>query len=1851
LKNRCRRRFVPRALELESRRLLSYFAGSWQGQNANLDLCGPDAGVGADGYVDDEIQLSSTTAGKTISYVRMWIDGNSGAPLWESSPNADANSNAEMINVTGGSGTTYYVYFNPFGLSGPKVTTGLGQKIDVTIYYPDNTSETDQVTVGTSNPNLTTTLSAPASITWNGFSASWNGQDSAQNGGKVHISLSGLGTHTIYGAVLSDQVESPNYASFWSYGSLASAGGGTLTVNQNGNTADIAFPPIHTEASATLTLRLDWGSSYPQQAVQLPGQACDPGLTVQDISGTSNTETPSSNLQQDANNYGTIYLRSGTYSLTQPLRLYHPVTICPASGATATLQFSQPQTNGAAPSVWDDAIEIRASHVTLQGFSVQFSGPILWTHTNTLTYGVINVPQYLSPQPIDVTISNVAIQGPTQSLFDQATDPTTTVAVSSLLLDPFTSNTIGTVWRVLSGSWSDGSGMLSQTSTGATSTQKKVIAISSTPFPGAEEIEANVRLDSINGDGRAGVGLNNDSNGNGYNLVFHLSNGSLAVQLLNDNVSWSGPVTGSWTTGQWYTFKLVVVPQGGGVDALYGKVWPQGNSEPVQWTISEIVSSGNKAPGAPSFASGSSGSNDYATADFQPIPAPEPAKNGSLVWTIAPYLFSAVDSTRWQEVPGSTGWSQSGGVLSQTDTSFNTNKRVLFPMAGTAPPSMMITADVTPVFNSGDGTTIVGVGLDTDSTGSGYELAFFKNGSTLEVELWNGSAQAVISTKDSLGNLLQTGQAYGMQLLVLHQMDGTDTVLGMVWPWGNTPAHYWPMWTAGVSHTLGSPSLDGGSGQNATAQFANIQVTVPTTPALPSLSMGPALMGQITHNTLTGGGVILGNGPWTVTNNTIQGTVPGTFSQQALDLLSGHDRAISGNTISQASPYGKTARLLEMGNGETWASNDTISGNTVVNGAGMARRSADLMWDPGSSSYGNNPNFGEFILTESYFMAFEGSFYSLSSDGRLLKIPYAQGVPPQPGDVVAVLNGSNAGQWFQVAQVIQAGSWSDPSYTLLMDSPLPVPSGSDYAISIDEGFVNETYGGTTPGQGNSVDIRGSTSNLFSLDGFQFGTRVLNNTFLGPQYYASSGAQDSSRVGTYSPFVNPNNTAQNSFPWGWTHTPVLGMQIDGNTFGDLTTTPIMGVDHVSGPTQTPLHFNVNRRYYVGQVENNAFEYSNPSSSPLYAVQVGESTKTGSPAADPYELSITAANNTQMVPTSFTSAGSTVQLQDVAGTLNGQTTWTNLLPSSATFATVNIAPHFSQVGLTTDNATSSGNLDGGGYSYSSNALGGSTVSWGGIPFALGPAGNQDVVQATGQTIQLPFGNYSALYVLGTRVQGGQTDTITLHYTDGSTSTVNQGFSDWANHTTNTGESVVEQTTYRNYSTNNGQQLLTMYLYGYSLPLSPGKTVQSVQLPSDSNVKILAMAMLYQPQLSLSGSYNQVGITSDEQTNLGNLDGGGYSYSMNALGGSAVYWGPVTFTLGPTGQNDVVYANGQTITLPAVYATSLKLLAAAVQGAQTGAFTVNYSDGTHANFTQSFSDWASNSSEPGESVVETMPYRNFAQSGGNGRQVLTMYAYGYGFALNPAKQLLSVTLPSINNIKILAMSVVSAPPQVSLGNSVDILGMTGSGESGGNLDGHGDSYAINLLGGTLTWNSNTFNFASDGGNNVVQATGQVIPLPPGRFGNLLVLATAANSVETGAFTIYYTDGTSTTVTQNFSTWSTNSSQPGQTMVSQMNYYYNGGWQTFQTRYLYGYSFALNTAKSVLSMALPNNGDIKILAMDMGSPQQGHPQVLQAEQPSLPAAVDGPLSLSAVDGSQLSPGAVVGMPDARKRRGPRLP
>ncbi len=99
-------------------------------------------------------------------------------------------------------------------------------------------------------------------------------------------------------------------------------------------------------------------------------------------------------------------------------------------------------------------------------------------------------------------------------------------------------------------------------------------------------------------------------------------------------------------------------------------------------------------------------------------------------------------------------------------------------------------------------------------------------------------------------------------------------------------------------------------------------------------------------------------------------------------------------------------------------------------------------------------------------------------------------------------------------------------------------------------------------------------------------------------------------------------------------------------------------------------------------------------------------------------------------------------------------------------------------------------------------------------------------------------------------------------------------------------------------------------------------------------------------------------------GGLDGDGYALS-SSLVGTSLTTADTTFDLGPAGATDVVSAAGQVIALPAGNDASLKLLATGVNCTYTGlpnqTFTVTYTDGTTATFTQSISDWVTRRGSP--------------------------------------------------------------------------------------------------------------------------------------------------------------------------------------------------------------------------------------------------------------------------------------------------
>jgi hypothetical protein len=1339
-----------------------HFQETWNGQIDGHDYTGPDAGVGPDGIQDDRMTLSSFTQNPSnsqpypVDFVAVTdpsVLDSSGNPIsWESNLNLDRNADAY---ATGGPAGSTYLYINPSVKTGATSTASVSpnQTLNVTVHYKINgidVPDTQSLAIGQTNVKL----SDPAyqtNINWNGFTAAWSRQDSTVPG-LVHVSLSNLPS-TIQGATLSDQTET-----IWSYGTLHNQGEAALWLNQTVPTDDLTFAPDRNEASATLTLRLDFGGGT-VSATQFAGSQSDPGLTQSDISPSVASPVNTTELFAALSNHaGTIYL-SGNYSLTQSLDLTYAVKITNKPGYSATLTFSQPQPSVGALVTWRDAIQIDSSHVTLDGFAIRFSGVFHWYHEDDFNPAVIRCTTS-SLRYVSVNLNNLDIQGPVQDVLDSAENAMTAAPPAiSWFSDSFSGPSAppnGQSWTMSGGTWTQNNGVLTQNSTD--SGNKRLIVKTPAGFPSDTQITALVNIPSaLSGDCRVGVGLNTDSSGNGYKLVFHdTGSGTLSVQLLNDGVAWSSPVVSDpmtnkgWLTGTNYWFKLLVMKDANGVDTLYGKVWPSGSSEPHAWTLTET--GWIRSPGVPVLEGGSSGA---PLALFQQVNAVSPTPQSFSTMFSDNFSGPLAPPNGQSWATGGGHWTQNNGVLTQ-DSTDSSNKRLIVKTPASFPSDTQILAQVQ-IPTALVGGSQVGVGLNSDSSGNGYKLAFHNTGSgTLSVQLLNdgvGSSSPVLT--DSAGAPWSPGKYYWFRFLVIKDGNGVDTLYGKVWPLTkadgsqNPEPNTWSLTQTGWSRSAGAPALEGGSGGSATAKFQAVTVTTAATLALALMDLS-ATSGQVAGDNLTGGAIKLYGGPWNIARNTYHGALAGSYTDAFLEMQ-GYifDLTATSNQLSQDNVAGRTLRFFNYGGSTASAYNDVIQSNIVNGGIGMGQNAGDQMWSPQAYAYGpgNNP---EFMLAEAYLPKFEGVPSSITSGGRVLTINPSglwDTTGAQAGDVVAILAGPNAGQYYRIAQRID-------SMTYLMDQALP--SGALYPISLAHGYNNLTIGGNNPGQGNTINLSGSASADFKLDGYQFGVQILGNHFTGGTSFLFTS-------------ITTNNNSTTPFPWGWTHTPNFGGAVDGNTFEDVAGAGLIAVNHSTDPnvTNNSIESNNDRTYFSGEFVNNVFKYNNPTGTSVTALTVGSNTvdSGGNPkTTDPGELHLTLSGNSMQAPISFYQQPGNVYVQLVAGTINGvpynslasqlvPLPLYNSLPPGPGTVQVNLSGAFNQIGASNDHTSGQGNFDGSGNSFSATALT-SMIAWNNQTFAIVPPSANNDYELNNAPITLPQGGYTNL---GKRCQEPKNDLL--------------------------------------------------------------------------------------------------------------------------------------------------------------------------------------------------------------------------------------------------------------------------------------------------------------------------------------------------------------------------------------------------------------------------------------------------------------------------------------------------------------
>ena len=357
-----------------------------------------------------------------------------------------------------------------------------------------------------------------------------------------------------------------------------------------------------------------------------------------------------------------------------------------------------------------------------------------------------------------------------------------------------------------------------------------------------------------------------------------------------------------------------------------------------------------------------------------------------------------------------------------------------------------------------------------------------------------------------------------------------------------------------------------------------------------------------------------------------------------------------------------------------------------------------------------------------------------------------------------------------------------------------------------------------------------------------------------------------------------------------------------------------------------------------------------------------------------------------------------------------------------ASSNLAASFNNIGITADNNTNPGNYDGGSATFSETALTnagagtGATINTGGITYTMPSAAGStnDNTVAEGQTVDVS-GSGSIGFLLSSSY-GPASGSATITYTDGSTQSITLNAPDWWSTTAPSGGTVAVNSPYQNRP-NNTTYAHTADIFAESFGLTSGKTVASVTLPPGGALTSGTAAMhifdIAFANAGLASTFNNIGITADNNTNPGNYDGGSATFSETALTnagagpGAGINTGGITYTMpsaaGSTNDNTV--AEGQTISVPGSGST-IGFLLSSSYGPASGTATITYTDGSTQSITLNAPDWWSTTAPSGGTVAVNSTYQNRPN---NTTYAHTADIFAENFALTSGKTVASVTLPS--------------------------------------------------------------------------------------------------------------------------------------------------------------------------------------------------------------------------------------------------
>jgi hypothetical protein len=202
-----------------------------------------------------------------------------------------------------------------------------------------------------------------------------------------------------------------------------------------------------------------------------------------------------------------------------------------------------------------------------------------------------------------------------------------------------------------------------------------------------------------------------------------------------------------------------------------------------------------------------------------------------------------------------------------------------------------------------------------------------------------------------------------------------------------------------------------------------------------------------------------------------------------------------------------------------------------------------------------------------------------------------------------------------------------------------------------------------------------------------------------------------------------------------------------------------------------------------------------------------------------------------------------------------------------------------------------------------------------------------------------------------------------------------------------------------------------------------------PPETRAGSIDLKVLWYPGAapSLAATYNNKGITDDNNPTIGSFDGGEASYSAQGLAaagfspGATVTHDGLAFAWPDTapGEPDNTATDGQVVAISG-RGTKLGLLGAACcapTGGQSGIAFITYDDGSVVQAPLAFADWWTNSPLPGTEIAATVPWNVPPQNSDQDHPVSIYYT---ALPLEPSKTVRYVTLPSNLNLHVFSIAI---------------------------------------------------------------------------------------------------------------------------------------------------------------------------------------------------------------------------------------